>query len=206
MMFAGCVNFSSRVGNDDAHQDIAVYSAVLDSLFAIKSESGRPRPVLLRDSVDVFKREDLVTGFLEDFARVEGDRGEAAASFELRARESRSLRGLEASIRAKSRVPFQLSDSASQYRLALLTDSIEGSGADILRSGAYAYWEAFHRMYPGYSGQLELSAIGYNQRKDSAILHVMFSCGPLCAEGQIVHLKLIDSRWVIVSRRTTVVS
>jgi hypothetical protein len=202
-LLAACVGSSSMQSHADLmSRDCAVIAAVLDSLFTITDGSRGARPLVLSDSTSVFLREELAPGYLDAFGRVEGGTGEASADFEVRARTTSTLRPIEACLREASRVPFQLTDSMTQQRLTMLVDTIDRRDSNSVKMSAHAYWQAFGQLYPDHRGHIEFSAVGYDRLGENAILHVMFSCGPSCAEGQIVRLSRVGNRWRVVSRRT----
>jgi len=61
----------------------------------------------------------------------------------------------------------------------------------------------FARLFPGASGVLGFSHVGFNKRLDEAIVSMSYHCGSLCGGGRRYYLKRVDGRWKTVSKRTT---
>jgi hypothetical protein len=62
-------------------------------------------------------------------------------------------------------------------------------------------WEEFYKRYPQSGGYIELSAIGFNEDKNVAVVYVAHSCGLLCGGGDYHVLQKKDGKWVPLSWR-----
>lgn len=60
--------------------------------------------------------------------------------------------------------------------------------------------EEFTRRFPGAWGLMRLSKVGFNDPHTEALVQVHFHCGVACASDEILFLKRIDSRWVVIER------
>lgn len=63
------------------------------------------------------------------------------------------------------------------------------------RGGIIGGWETFYRLYPGSSGYLTLSAVGFNPEKTVAVVYMGHFCGPLCGSGWFRILEKKDGGW-----------
>ncbi|HWZ97044.1 MAG TPA: hypothetical protein VN025_04715 [Candidatus Dormibacteraeota bacterium] len=64
----------------------------------------------------------------------------------------------------------------------------------------------FARLFPGASGVIGFSHVGFNKLLDEAIVSTSFHCGGLCGGGTRYFLKRVYGRWKIVSKTTIWVS
>ena len=168
--------------------DLAVYAAVLDSVFI----AGRPSAIsqiVVQDSTQVFKRERLVEGVIEELYKLPGVDSTAVRDFEARTRLSRSLAALR---QVKLRLPIVLIDRATLRSLP--------------RNNADLYWRAFYPMYPGSSGHIALSSIGYDATGELAVLMADQYCGSLCGNGYIVAVRRVGGVWRVTAFLGTWVS
>lgn len=58
-------------------------------------------------------------------------------------------------------------------------------------------WKRFYRRYPYSSGLISLSRVGFNEKKNQALVFLERSCGPECADGRIVILSKENDGWVV---------
>jgi hypothetical protein len=58
-------------------------------------------------------------------------------------------------------------------------------------------WTDFYKRFPGSSGLVSLSKIGFNNDHTQAIIYVANVCGGLCGSGEFVVLKKVRGRWVV---------
>ncbi|HEX2712963.1 MAG TPA: hypothetical protein VHM88_12255 [Candidatus Acidoferrales bacterium] len=56
-------------------------------------------------------------------------------------------------------------------------------------------WSAFYARYPRSRGYIQVSAVGFNSDKTTAIVYVGHSCGGLCGGGTYHLLEKIDGKW-----------
>lgn len=61
--------------------------------------------------------------------------------------------------------------------------------APLFQAGVAAGWKAFYKKYPGFDGYTEFSAVGYNPKRDEALVHIEGHCAPLCSVGSIALLR-----------------
>ena len=61
-------------------------------------------------------------------------------------------------------------------------------------------WTDFYKRFPGSSGLVSLSKIGFNNDHTQAIVYVANVCGGLCGSGEFVVLKKVRGRWVVDRR------
>ncbi|MDT8067902.1 MAG: hypothetical protein ROO76_07005 [Terriglobia bacterium] len=59
-------------------------------------------------------------------------------------------------------------------------------------------WEAFSKEFPKSDGYFVLSAVGFNSRKDKAVVNVALYCGYLCALTTDYLLEKRQGRWTIL--------
>lgn len=64
-------------------------------------------------------------------------------------------------------------------------------------SDASEAWKRFYRRYPNSSGLIGLSRVGFNGKKNQALVLLERSCGPECADGQIVLLSKENNVWAV---------
>ena len=58
-----------------------------------------------------------------------------------------------------------------------------------------AGWKNFHEFNPGVRGIYSLSAVGFNNKKTAAIVHVSFFCGALCADTRRFLVRKVKGKW-----------
>ncbi|MET0648772.1 MAG: hypothetical protein ABW208_19335, partial [Pyrinomonadaceae bacterium] len=64
----------------------------------------------------------------------------------------------------------------------------------------------FNQKFPGSSGYIQLSAIGFNRTGDQAFLYVARNCGWLCGDGWHVLLRKTARGWEVESKQMNWVS
>jgi hypothetical protein len=89
--------------------------------------------------------------------------------------------------------PLLVSDLATNY--VLVTD------LDLHVDNINDFWPAFYRKYPGASGLICFSNVGFNRQHDQAFLYASRSCGGLCGEGTYILLKKVNGRWEIAKEQ-----
>ena len=61
-------------------------------------------------------------------------------------------------------------------------------------AGIYG-WDAFHTTYPDAHGFLLVSAVGFDDKHEHAIVYMSHSCGGLCGEGRYHFLQRTPDGW-----------
>lgn len=56
-------------------------------------------------------------------------------------------------------------------------------------------WPAFYERYPDSGGYVELSAVGFDDRKTRAMVYVAHACGDLCGHGSYRLLEKVAGKW-----------
>ncbi len=70
---------------------------------------------------------------------------------------------------------------------------------EIFKTGG-AWWPGFYKKYPKAGGYWEFSVVGYNERKNEAMVYVGHHCGGLCGTGIIYLLNQDHGSWLIKNR------
>jgi len=184
----GCAPSIGAARSDLQPNDLAVYRAVLDSMF-VSAGDGRLTQLVLRDSTGAVRQENLFEHLVKQFAHLPGADTAMVRDLAMRSRERHSLRELT---RLGLRVPVTFANQE-------ILNSFP-------RQDPEKYWAQFYQKYPGSSGVIELSAIGYSPGQDLAIVMVDQGCGMLCGIGYIVALRRVGGVWRIAAVQQTWVS
>ena len=67
----------------------------------------------------------------------------------------------------------------------------------------YTNWET---KYPKFAGVMSFSHIKFDEKKESGILDVSYSCGGKCGLGYSVVIKKINNKWIIAKIEETWIS
>ncbi len=67
-------------------------------------------------------------------------------------------------------------------------------------------WETFYRKYPGSSGEIIFSRIGYNTSKTQALVEMGNMYASLGGEGQVIYLEKENGQWRLVRSFVTWIS
>jgi hypothetical protein len=59
-------------------------------------------------------------------------------------------------------------------------------------------WESFYARYPDAGGIMAFSRVGFNEKRDRALLYSTISCGSLCGTGHYFLLKRDSGKWVLL--------
>jgi hypothetical protein len=59
-------------------------------------------------------------------------------------------------------------------------------------------WNGFYKRYPGSSGVISLSAVGFNREKTRAIFYGGTACGLVCGSWSFQLLEKVDGKWKTV--------
>jgi hypothetical protein len=161
--------FASR---PDPHaSDPAVYRAVLDSMSAPQAQH-RPTQLVVIDRTFTVQAQDLEIEKVPEVDKA------AIFDFQERNNESRSVMYLSS---VDPSMPVVL---VSRHTLE-----------SFLQNGPEPYWEEFYRRYPGSTGSISFSSIGYSADGNLAILVVDQGCGSLCGALSNVVVKRALGRW-----------
>jgi hypothetical protein len=66
--------------------------------------------------------------------------------------------------------------------------------------------QSFEQLYPGASGIISLSRVGFDSSLREAVVSTSFGCGMLCGSGQRYLLRKVHGRWQVVNGWTVWVS
>ena len=176
MVATACAHPARERSSDRDSVDMAVYKAVLDSMFTPRAESRFYR-IAITDSTEVYKRENN-PAVIASLLQVPGVDSAAARDFAGRSYQAHSLKGIS---KLRLRMPVLLLDPNALISLP--------------RQEPYRYWKEFYERFPGTSGLISLSAIGYNADGNLGVLMVDVGCGGLCGNGYIVVVKRENGRW-----------
>src|SRR5437667_10500580 len=155
---------------DPRSSDLDVYRAVIDSMFVPRAASVVTRLAIL-DSTEVFKRENN-TALIQSLLKLPEVDSAMARDFAARSYERHSLKGLTT---VRLRMPLLLLDHRAL--------------ASLPREDPDKYWHEYYQRFPGASGIIELSAIGYSADGSTGDLMVDTGCGSLCGNVYIVVVK-----------------
>jgi hypothetical protein len=173
---------------DPATADLAVYRAVLDSMFVPHSTSPI-RQLVVQDSTMALTPYENLASLLHEFTGLPGVDTATLRDFEQRSRQRRSLSGLSHLALA---IPVVLVDRQTLKELP--------------QNDPDLFWNRFYQLYPGASGHIVLSAVGYNPTRDLALVTVDVGCGGLCGNGYIVVLRRAGGAWKIATIKGTWIS
>ncbi|HET7459690.1 MAG TPA: hypothetical protein VFJ82_00525 [Longimicrobium sp.] len=156
-----------------------VWAVVLDSLYVVE----RTRQLVVYDRTDS----------LASIGTIPGIESATVHDFWSRSRETRGVGPLP-----RTRVPVVFVDRAT---IASLPTGIDPNSSEM------PFWRAFYERYPGSSGLISLSRVGFNAARTQAVLNVDRGCGGLCGNGVIVLLtRDAAGRWRVAATRGTWVS
>ena len=173
---------------DQGTSDLAVYRAVLDSMF-VPHPSSQIRQLVVLDSTTPRTPYETLAGFVAEFTELPAVDTATVRNFEQRTRQRRTLSALT---HLNLAIPVTLADRKKLIALP--------------RTDAALYWREFYKVYPESGGLIELSGIGYNAAGDVAILAVDDGCGELCGSGMLVVVRRLAGVWKVATIKVTVVS
>jgi hypothetical protein len=179
-----CAHRSETLSTGFRSADQAVYQTVVDSIFAPWVSSGI-RQLVIRNHTSVHRGGSAA---FRAFSQLPGFDTVAMRDFEARASEAHSLAGIRS---LRVRIPIVLVDDQT---------------LDSFSKGLDKYWSEFYQRYPGSSGLISLSPVGYNSKADFAILMVYQECGVVCGNGYAIALRRQGETWRIVAMDGTPVS
>lgn len=59
-------------------------------------------------------------------------------------------------------------------------------------------WKTFYAKFPGAGGIMSFSRVGFNEKRDRALLYSEISCGWLCGTGHFHLLKKESGKWALI--------
>lgn len=75
-----------------------------------------------------------------------------------------------------------------------LSDAEEGA---LFKSKKHDGWKSFYAQYPGAGGIMAFSRVGFNEKRDRALLYSTIGCGWLCGTGHYHLLKKESGKWIL---------
>ena len=182
LALCACSRSQVALAPDLNSQDAAVYRAVLDTI--IKGPHGRrPTQLVVIDSTLTAQPE------LTELQKLPESDSAALAGFNKRNSATHSLSYLSS---LNTQIPIVL---VSRQTLA-----------SFLGNGPEAYWSEFYHRYPGSTGSISFSAIGYNAKADAAILVLEEGCGSLCGALSNVVVKRVLDQWRVTLIEIKIIS
>lgn len=185
----------ASINADPEKEKYAVYSAVIKEMYL-----GQESKLLVveRDNycqqtpegekVDE-KIEDMRRQMEEDaFSRLPALKAETINDFHARAKECHPLEG-----QFDIPIKYQLISSRDLDSLFHVGE-IEGG------------WSRFYKKYPGSSGVISFSNVGFNSEMNQALVSTSRGCGGLCGAGYFVILAKEQGVWKVGSKIMTWVS
>lgn len=103
---------------------------------------------------------------------------------------------------------FIRNNASSQIIYPELTDNIRYSIFDeknivLDKKNNENFWQNFHSNFPNSKGALSLTKIGYNYRKESALVHLELEEDILSGKGVFYFLRKPNSEWKIIENSTS---
>lgn len=178
---AGCDELPP-VPREVTSEEYAVFDAVLSGGYLVPIPTGE---IVVGDSALIPPASEFETH--ADDVRSSGVPTPVARDFHRRNQSPAPLRA----DRFAARLPVRLVSRTS-------LDSIFRAKGD--------GWRRFYTRFPGSSGTISLSRVGFSADGTVAVLTVDHVCGFLCGEGHVVRLERRDGRWRVVDSQTTWVS
>jgi hypothetical protein len=147
-----------------------VYSALIQSVYIAK-----PKPIVITPMHDNNYFFGQAVGAMESNW---SDLGDAVDDFKAKNRTSSVLER-----RFTTSVPYTI---VSEQEMA-----------SIFSTTVVRDWEKFYAKYPHVYAFLALSRVGFNQKKDTAVLYTEYARGATDGEGDVVLMKKTDGRWTV---------
>jgi hypothetical protein len=82
-------------------------------------------------------------------------------------------------------MPYQVVPAATI--IASMDRTIPNGGSD--------GWQGFRRRFPDSGGFLEMSVVGFDAKRQRAMVYMGHSCGGLCGGGMHHLLERVDTKW-----------
>ncbi len=166
-------------------EEYAVYSALIEELYA--SRGGK----LLVIDQDV-------SGCAGTGNNVEGEKARQQDLNKLTAK----LAGLSAATIAdfrKREMQCRYFESKFNLRTKYVLTGKPERNSIFFKQDVKKAWDNFFRKYPGASGYLNFSNIGFNEDRTQALVNTYRKCGGSCGAEQMVLLTKANGRWAVTS-------
>ena len=76
----------------------------------------------------------------------------------------------------------------------------------LFKSKKHDGWKTFYGKYPGAGGIMAFSRVGFNEKRDRALLYSTIGCGWLCGTGHYHLLKKESGKWALVKNNMAWIS
>jgi hypothetical protein len=166
---------AAQQGTTRAAMERTVQSIVLDSLFT----RDTTRQIVVGDST-VSGGSHYVD---EDYRSALVGLGQLPAGVQADFESVRAMRRAVDSL--STRVPVRRLDHSARAALKANGDSPR------------SYWQAFYRRFPGSSGYIELSRVGFSRDGNTAMILIEYGCGALCGGTIYAVLERRSGKWHI---------
>lgn len=172
-------------------EEYLIYDAVIDNIFAGGDNAdfeGLPKLLLILDET-VKENRSFTKPELEERIRWAVSDVSDDALKDLSSKLDKSLKLTDVfSLKSNYRL-------ISREQLNLFFKGSNGGG-----------WKKFHETYPDSDGYAGFSRVGFNGKKDNAIVYFEYSCGGLCGSGYYLTLNKKKGHWEVSSRKMVWVS
>ncbi len=68
----------------------------------------------------------------------------------------------------------------------------------LFKSKKHDGWKTFYAKFPGAGGIMAFSRVGFNEKRDRALVYSQIDCGWLCGTGHYHLLKRESGKWVLI--------
>lgn len=174
---------------DASAEEYAVYSAVIANMFAgdgIRVDSTSKIQLVIQDAT--------ATEFIRD--TLKDDEPYFREMFPMLAE------GVAEDYNVRNIKPSRLKDS---FKLNLKHVMLKKPELDKIFNGGGG-WEEFYKRYPGSSGFIILSRVGFNAVMNQALVYIHHGCGGLCGTGHYVLLEKSGNDWRAIKKNMVWIS
>jgi hypothetical protein len=187
-------NQSIKKSDDISNQEYIIYSVILDSLYRYPST----KTIVICDSTNFdyfFRGSDIYTNGIDSLYLkiIINGFGLSDSNY------------IYHDYLAKNKNKYKLFDDMFSLDINLSFIS-KRQFEDIFEGDLAGGWQEFYDKFPNSTGFVELTRIGFNERKDKVIVYVENYCGGLCGDGNYLLLEKINSKWKITKRKEIWVS
>ena len=176
---------ATRPAGQIEEEDYAVYSALTDELYASR---GGTLLVIDKD----------VSGCAGTGNNVEGEKA--------RQQELNKLTTKMPGLSARTIADFKKKEMQCRYfesRFSLRTKYVlidkQERNSIFFKQNVKKAWENFFRKYPGASGYINFSNVGFNEDHTQALVNTYRKCGGSCGAEQMVLLTKANGKWAVTS-------
>ena len=163
-------------------EEYAVYSAYLNGIEISPNDGKAVKLIVINDHTTIIESscsQDNIAKYNQRIAK--GELRPLFESSQARSKESVSLSRL-----------FNI-----KHDYVLLAES---AFADFFKAKDLDGWEDFYKKYPGSSGYISLSRVGFNTTFTKAIIFRKQNCGSLCGSGDHILFEKVDGKWKDIGR------